>query len=88
MPVIDILLLLGAGALVIAVAGWAAKKTDRKRQDQEAIKFGIANAESIKREQEKRCAGCDQLIDPTVDAYDPKWDQRWWCRSCWKKFFQ
>lgn len=85
MPLVDILILLGAAALVVGVAGWVGARADKSRPDKDAIERGIANAERIKREREQRCTQCDKSIDPNVDAYD---QERWWCRDCWAKLNQ
>jgi len=80
MPAIDVVLIVGAAAFLISVAGWLGGKADKRRHDKEAIDQGIANARRLKQERERRCAQCDCLVDPAVDAYD---DDRWWCRKCW-----
>lgn len=85
MPVVDLILLFGAGALVLGLAGLLGSRADKKHKEPDpdpVESLGIENAERLKQEKERRCAECDRAIDPNVDAFDR---ERWWCRACWVK---
>ena len=80
MPVVDLVVLFGIGAMVVAAAGAIGLRVDRRRRHDEAERMGRANAERLKREQERRCVECDRLVDPAVDVFD---HEAWWCKECW-----
>jgi hypothetical protein len=80
MPIADMVLLLGAGALVVAVAAWIGRKADRRGADREAERRGRENGERLRRTAARRCVGCDREVDPAVDVFS---QDAWWCQSCW-----
>jgi hypothetical protein len=82
MPLVDIVLLLGVGAMLVGAAGWVGLRVDRRRKEHDEERSGRANAERLKREAERRCVECDRAVDPAVDVFD---HEAWWCKECWLK---
>ena len=81
MPLVDVVLLLGAGMAVISVAGWLGLKLERRRQRDDERR-GRDNAERLRQEESRRCTECDRPCDPAVDVFD---HDAWWCKACWLK---
>jgi hypothetical protein len=82
MPLIDLVLLVGVGAMIVGAAGWLGLRVDRRRQERDDERMGRQNAERLKREVERRCVECDREVDPAVDVFD---HEAWWCKECWLK---
>lgn len=82
MPVVDLVLLVGVGAMIVGAAGWLGLRFDRRRKVRDEEELGRRNAERLKREAERRCVECDRAVDPTVDVFD---HEAWWCKECWLK---
>jgi hypothetical protein len=82
MPLVDLVLLLGVGAMVVGAAGWLGFRVDRRRKQRDDEELGRRNAEELRREADRRCVECDRAVDPTVDVFD---HDAWWCKECWLK---
>lgn len=80
MPVVDLVLLMGVGAMIVGAAGWLGLRIDRRRKSRDDEELGRRNAERLKRQAERRCVECDGDIDPTIDVFD---HDAWWCKECW-----
>jgi hypothetical protein len=82
MPIVDVVLLFGLGVAIVGAAGVIGLRFDKRRRRDDAERMGRANAERLKREQERRCVECDRAVDPAVDVFD---HDTWWCKECWLK---
>jgi hypothetical protein len=82
MLLVDLVLLLGVGAMIVGAAGWVGLRVDRRRKERDEEQRGRENAERLKREVERRCVECDRAVDPAVDVFD---HDAWWCKECWLK---
>ncbi len=82
MLLVDVVLLMGVGALLVGAAGWIGLRVDRRRKHRDDEELGRRNAERLRREAERRCVECDRAVDPSVDVFD---HDAWWCKECWLK---
>ena len=82
MPLVDLVLLVGVGAMLVGAAGWLGFRVDRRRRGRDDEAIGRQNAERLRQEAARRCLECDRAIDPTVDVFD---HDAWWCKDCWLK---
>jgi hypothetical protein len=77
---IDLLLLIGVGAAVVAAAGAIGLRIERKRVADHR-RQGMKNAEEERLRQEEICVECQLPVDPSVDLFDKG---SWWHRKCWR----
>ena len=82
MPLVDIVLLMGAGVMAVAVAGWVGLRADRRRRHRDAEAKGQKNAAELRAAEARRCVECAREADPQVDVFD---HGTWWCKPCWLK---
>lgn len=81
MLVIDIVILFGGAALLIAARSAVGIKIDQKLKKRRQIKHGKEEAKKLMNEV-VYCASCEGKIDMDVDVFN---NGAWWHKECFKK---
>lgn len=78
---IDIALLVGGAALVVAAAALIGGRLGPRLEARRRRLQGQRNAEQERRNMAERCAVCGDSIDPVHDVWDAS---RWWHQACYR----
>jgi hypothetical protein len=79
---IDILLLVGGGALIVALAALVGGRIGERGEARRRRLLGQRNAEEEKLKLEERCTVCGASIDPAHDLWDAG---QWWHQKCYRE---
>jgi hypothetical protein len=79
---IDIALLVGGAAVVVAVAALVGGRLGARGEAARRRRQGQRNADEEKRRLDEVCAACGTAIDPAHDVWDAG---HWWHRTCFRE---
>ncbi|HEX3758214.1 MAG TPA: hypothetical protein VHW23_05890 [Kofleriaceae bacterium] len=79
---IDIALLVGGAALLVAVAAVVGGRLGPRLDDRRRRQQGERNAEQERRRLAELCTVCGTPIDPAHDLWDA---DQWWHRACYRE---
>lgn len=79
---IDIALLVGGAALLVAVAALVGGRLSPRLDARRRRLQGARNAEQERRRLAELCAVCGTAIDPAADLWEA---EQWWHRACYRE---
>jgi len=79
---IDIALLIGGAALLVAAAALIGGRLGPRLDARRRRLQGQRNALQERRRMDERCAVCGDSIDPVRDVWDAS---RWWHQTCYRE---